>query len=70
MNLDKLRKLCLNIKGIIKIRKARLKDGIILKYEPLLMSDRTFHQFTDFIHLDTWKDSLERTKIEHEKFFK
>lgn len=64
MTLDTLNKLCQKIKGIAKTRKARLKDGIFLYYK-----ETGGYFFTDFIHLDTWRDSYKRTKIEYERFF-
>ena len=69
MNLEQLREECLKIKGIEKVRKARLKDGIFIIYKPVMLSSGMFHRFTDFIHLDTWQDSLKRTKAEYERFF-
>ena len=70
MDLDTLRIKCKEIKGVAKIRKARLGDGIFLKYREVLLSSGMFHIFTDFIHLDDWENDLQRTKAEYERFFK
>jgi len=69
MDLQQLRKECLKIKGVKKVRRAKLGDGIFIKYKPILSSSGMFHTFTDFIHLNTWQDSLKRTKAEYERFF-
>jgi hypothetical protein len=70
MTLDKLKNECKKIKGILSIRKARLGDGIFIKYKEIyLETSKTFWTPTDFIHLDTWKDSLARTKMEYERFY-
>ena len=69
MNLNELRKECLKIKGIDKVRKARLGDGILLKFKPLPLSNGDMHIFKDFVHLDTWEVSLERSKAEHERLY-
>lgn len=69
MDLKELRTKCLKIKGIEKVRVAKLKDGIFLYYKEVFTGTR-FWKPTDFIHLDIWKDSLERTKVEYERFYK
>lgn len=70
MTLEELRKECLKLKGIKKVRKARLGDGIFLSYRPTISptTDRIY-DFTDFIPLDSWVESLKRTKKEYERFF-
>jgi len=68
MNLNELRTECLKIKGVKSVRKAKLGDGIFIKFKDLF-SNGKFYYFTDFIHLDTWQDSLRRCKMEYEKFF-
>ena len=69
MTLKELRFMCLTIQGIDKVRIAKLKDGIFLYYKEVF-TGTTFWKPTDFIHLDSWKDSIARTKAEYERFYK
>ena len=71
MTLDELREECLKIRGIDKVRKARLKDGIFLKYKPVIviLSNGAKHVFSDFVSRDTADFGLPRTKLEHERFY-
>jgi len=70
MDIERLKNECLKIKGIKKVRTSKFKDGVFLYYLPST-SETTgnTYNFTDFIHLDTAKNSLKRTKGEYERFF-
>jgi len=70
MTIELLKKVCLKIKGIDKVRVSKFRDGVFLYYKETF-SEQTgrWYKFTDFIPLDSWRGSLDRTKIEYERFF-
>jgi len=71
MTLGILKQICKQIKGIERVRASKFGDGIFLYYKETF-SEYTgrWFKFTDFIPLDSWKASLERTRMEYGRFFK
>ena len=68
ITLNELKAKCETIAGIKSLRKARLKDGIHIKFKTIF-ENCNIYDFTTFVHLDGWENSLRMCKGEYERFY-